>query len=428
MRADDLVGRKMSYEEAKELARTGDASQRRSLAARPDLKPELLYFLAEDSEPVVRRAAAANRALPRQADLMLAGDADQEVREGLADKIAKLAPGLTANEQDKLQRQTYEVLETLARDQATRVRQILSEALKDIADAPPEVIRRLARDAELVVSGPVLEFSPVLSDEDLVEIIVTNPVKGALGAISRRAFVSERVSEAVVASDDVDAIAELLGNRSAQIREETLDRVIDRAVDIERWHMPLVQRPTLSTRCAQKVARYVASNLLDILDKRHDLDPDALAAVRAVVEKRLAEADDLGSDAMPRKTKEGPGVFDIEDVESKVATLMQEGKLDHSMVSDALKRNDRHFVRAALTELSGVARGVVEKAFLTHSAKGIVAVCWKAGLDPDTALVVQQRLGGLAPRDILEPEEAGTWPLSPADMEWQLEFLNDLAR
>ena len=36
---------------------------------------------------------------------------------------------------------TYEALEILARDQVTRVRQILSEALKDVANAPPEVIR-----------------------------------------------------------------------------------------------------------------------------------------------------------------------------------------------------------------------------------------------------------------------------------------------
>jgi uncharacterized protein (DUF2336 family) len=62
----------------------------------------------------------------------------------------------------------YEALDALARDQVIRVRRILSEALKDVADAPPEVIRRLASDVELVVSGPVLQYSPVLTEEDLL--------------------------------------------------------------------------------------------------------------------------------------------------------------------------------------------------------------------------------------------------------------------
>jgi uncharacterized protein (DUF2336 family) len=424
MRLEDLVGRRLGYDEAKSLARDGDPTIRRHLAERPDLKPELLYFLAEDSEPSVRRAAARNQALPRQADLMLAGDDDSEVREGLAGKIAKLAPGLTANERDKLRRLTYEVLETLARDQATRVRQILSEALKDVADAPPDLIRRLARDVELVVSGPILEYSPVLNDEDLAEIIASNPVKGAIGAISRRAGVSERVSDAVIASDDVEGIAELLGNPSAQIREETLDAVIERAVEVERWHAPLVNRPALSSRCAQKLARYVAENLLDALGERRDLPPETLEAVRNVVRQRLADVDDMKSGGKGRNT---PGVFDFEDVEGKIAELKKEGKLDAEAVAAAVKRSDRHFVRVALAELSGLAPRVVEKAFLAKSAKGIVAICWKAKLDPDTAVAVQQRIGGLLPRDMLEPE-GDAWPLTPSDMAWELEFLGDLAK
>lgn len=424
MRLEDLVGRKLAYDEAKELARDGDAAVRSHLAGRTDLKPELLYFLAEDSEPSVRRAAALNQALPRQADLMLAGDSDTEVREGLAGKIAKLAPGLTANEQDKLHRLTYEVLETLARDQATRVRQILSEALKDVADAPPDLIRRLARDVELVVSGPILEYSPVLTDEDLVEIIASNPVKGAIGAISRRAGVSERVSDAVVASDDVEGIAELLGNPSAQIREETLDAVIDRAVEVERWHAPLVQRPVLPARCAQKLARYVAENLLDALGERHDLPPETLEAVRTVVRQRLADVDDIKGGG---KARNGPGIFDFEDVEARVAELKNEGKLDAETVIAAVKRNDRHFVRTALAEMSGVSNRAVEKAFLTHSAKGIVAICWRAKLDPDTAVTIQQRVGGLLPRDLLEPD-GDAWPLTPSEMVWELEVLGDLAK
>ena len=117
------------------MARDEALDVRRDLAARSDVEPEILYFLAEDPAPEVRRQIAVNTVTPVHADLLLASDDDEHVRGNLAGKIAALAPGLSADEQDKVRQMTYQVLEALARDQATRVRQILSDALKDIADA-----------------------------------------------------------------------------------------------------------------------------------------------------------------------------------------------------------------------------------------------------------------------------------------------------
>jgi len=166
---DALNSKAISYEVAKKLARDENPEVRQALAARKDIKPEILYFLAEDTDAAVRQAVAKNLSAPRKADVILAKDDDVTVRGDLAGKIARLAPGLSADEQDKAQRATYETLETLAKDQIGKVRSILSEALKDIADAPPDVIKTLAMDTEIEVSGPVLEFSPVLSDDDLLE-------------------------------------------------------------------------------------------------------------------------------------------------------------------------------------------------------------------------------------------------------------------
>jgi hypothetical protein len=119
------------------MARDGDAEVRRVLVARDDLKPEILYFLAEDTDTAVRQAVANNLSAPRKADVLLAKDDDADVRGDLAGKIAQLAPGLSPDEQDKAKNATYETLKMLAHDQITKVRGILSEALKDFADAPP---------------------------------------------------------------------------------------------------------------------------------------------------------------------------------------------------------------------------------------------------------------------------------------------------
>ena len=115
-----------TYDEAKKLARSDDPSIRATLAARADLAPELLYFLASDQSRDVRLAVAQNDAAPRQTDMLLAQDTDVEVRGRLAVKIAKVAPGLSAEESNKIRAQTYEALTTLAHDQMTMVRAVLS--------------------------------------------------------------------------------------------------------------------------------------------------------------------------------------------------------------------------------------------------------------------------------------------------------------
>ena len=61
-------GRKgpLDYEQAKELAAHPDSKIRAELAARDDVKAEILYFLSEDTDSEVRRQVAANPNAPAQ--------------------------------------------------------------------------------------------------------------------------------------------------------------------------------------------------------------------------------------------------------------------------------------------------------------------------------------------------------------------------
>ena len=411
----------LPYDKAKKMASHTDVAVRRELAGREDLKPEILYYLAEDNDPGVRRVIAANSTAPRHADLLLAGDADSEVRVGLAEKIALLAPGLSDNEQDKIRRMTYEALEILARDQVTKVRQIIAETLKDFADAPAEVIRNLARDVELVVSAPILEYSPVLTTEDLLEIIASDPMHGAIVAVSRRRNIDDAVTDAIIRTDNVEIIAELLGNKSAQIREETLDKIIDNAADVEQWHEPLVHRPQLPSGAAPKLARFVAENLLDILTARQDLDSDIAEEVRNIVNRRLAEsADESGGNTVPDHI---PG-----DQLAKASKMKKAGTLTEDAINDALQSADYDFAAAALVELSGITPLTVMKAVSSRNAKGIVAISWKAKLSPWIVEQLQLRLCRIPRKDVLVTPEGADYPLTEEEMNWQLEFMADLAK
>ncbi len=410
----------LDYDEAKALARDDDVAVRSDLASRDDLKPEILYFLADDPAPEVRRALARNEATPRQADLMLTRDKSDDVRSDLAGKISRLAPGLSSDETDKIRQAAYEALETLARDQVTRVRQVVAETLKDIADAPPEVIRQLAWDAEIVVSGPVLQFSPVLTDADLLDLIKAQPATGGLSAISQRDGVSENVADAIVDTYDEDAVVFLLRNESAQIREETLDRVIEQAPDFDSWHEPLVKRPKLSTAAAQRLARFVADGLLATLTAREDLGSEAMAAVREAVNKRL----DL-EEGEAAASNSGAGEEDAGLVLEQVLKLKNAGDLDDGRVVQAVDKGDRVFVLTSIAVMSDTPVKTVEKVIGNQSAKGILALCWKAELAAKTAEKVQQKIARIPTKDLLKAR-GDSYPLDDADLEWQLEFVQGL--
>lgn len=418
----DVGAQQISYEEQKQLARHDDPAVRMALAARADLRPEIMYFLAEDASTEVRRIVAENQSAPRQTFALLAHDTDGDVRGSLAQKVAQLAPGLSADEQDKISRGTMDALETLARDQMTRVRAILSEALKDVADAPADIVKTLALDSELAVSAPVLEFSPVLTDEDLVEIIQSEPASGGLNAISKRADVSETVADAIIGTDDVGAIGDLLGNDSAQIREEALDDLIDRAADIDLWQAPLVARPKLPSGAAERLANFVADNLLKTLMQRADMDEDTLAAVQDQVRSRIS-----GDAIDPSSFKDAAVDFLRVDPPIEMISRQHEaGKLKEDMINRALQAGDYPFVFGALLILADVDLTVGRRIFEEKSAKGVLALCWQAGMAAPMSVHVQQRMGRIAPSDVIKQGEAGEYTLPEDQMAWQIEFFRNL--
>src|SRR5690606_25826527 len=108
--------------------------------------------------------------------------------------------------QARLHETVIGILARLAEDQLPRVRRIVAEELKSATNIPAALIRRLAHDADLSVSRPVLEFSPLLDDETLLEIIRIVPAEGAIAAVARRPGLHAPVADAIAATGHVDAV------------------------------------------------------------------------------------------------------------------------------------------------------------------------------------------------------------------------------
>lgn len=410
LKAHGSLPEDLTYEEARAVLEKDNARAKRQLAARDDAGAEILYFLASEKDAEIRTLVAENPATPRQADVVLADDEDDEVRVGLASKIGRLLPDLTAEENTKIRELTIATLEKLASDQLPRVRKLVAEEIKRADTVPLHIVRELARDAELSVCGPILQYSPLLNDEDLLEIIASSRVTGALERIAQRGEVSEAVADAVVATLDIPAVAALLANKNAQIREDTLDQIVHQAESVDAWHEPLVMRPDLSVRAVRRIAGFVAYSLIEGLAGRHDLDAQTEAylkrRMRVRIETDIPEPEELG--------------------ESDAGQLLEEAKkrgaLNADFVLEAVDAGEREVAVKALADLAGYQPELVNRILRASSAKAVTALAWKAGLSMRGALKLQASLAKIPPKEQLPAKDGVDFPLDEDEMTWHLAY------
>ena len=410
--------RALTYEEARDLAASRDLPVRQGLARREDLPGEILYYLTKDSDPSVRRIVAANPSMPAKGNLLLVDDPDENVRAELAAKVARLQKGQSSDK--KKSSIAAEVLDRLTRDNVCRVRAIIADALKDVVDGDRELITRLARDAEIIVAAPILEYSPVLTDQDLLDIIAGSPIQGALAAISRRAYVDYRVTEAIVATNNSQAITYLLKNANAHLQENTLNSLIERSAHEPMWQEPLVYRPGLTEQSVLRLSQIVASHLLNRLLAREDLSADAIQAVAEVVGRRLKEQEEIEGRA---KTK----IAFSSEVESRYAPYLEKaraafeaGETDEMPLIVSLATGYQDDVIAALAIRSSLSVQSVLDIVAAQSPRATCALAWAAGFSAGFAVELQYRLVGLPLEKVLKPGKGGNYVLRDDEMRWQL--------
>jgi uncharacterized protein (DUF2336 family) len=402
---------KLSRDQVLEILEEREKSAHHELAARTDAGPDVLLYLATKGAAVIRRAVAANMGTPAQANRLLADDEDDEVRVELARKIGRLMPDLDKEESEKLRALTIETLEKLANDQLPRVRAILAEEIKSLDCVPKKIIRRLAVDLEMIVAAPILEYSPLLSDADLMEVIATAKAGEALTAIAKRKFLSANVADAIVTSLDVPAVAALLANPDAKVRAEALDDIIARAEKIRAWHQPLVMRADLSQRAIRRIASFVGAALIEMLGQHHKID----AETRNHLNHQLRHRIETGDDAQRNEE---------EHAASEVETARRKGKLDDGFVDAAAEAGKREVVMLALAALASVQPETVRKILQFRSAKPITALVWKAKLSMRVAFRIQRFVMKLPASELLPARDGVRFPLSDDEMRWHLSYFD----
>lgn len=396
----------LGYEAARAALESQARNIRLELAGRSDAPPETLYYLAGDIDSEIRATVASNLATPIKADELLVDDTNDDVRFELARKIARLLPDMPHHEQSRLRQRILHLLEKLGADTLPRVRRIVAEAVKARDDMPKSLIDRLARDAAIEVSAPILQYSPLLSDEDLLELIATVHVEGALEAIAKRENLAAPASDAIIATLDISAVAALLANSSATIREKSMEKIIARATGVDSWHAPLVIRTELSVRAMRRIATFVTRSLVDKLASHHNLPAEFADELKSAAESRLDEAPTI-------------------DEDSAVAAINKafaRNELVDEVVIEAATLRQRPAVIRALALASGVRMADVAHILSAGSGRGITALCWKAGFSMRTALAVETHIANLSKDALVLPRAGTDYPMDENEMIWQLQY------
>jgi uncharacterized protein (DUF2336 family) len=397
-----------------------DEANRVRQGASGSTSPEVLRKLATDPSVTVRASLALNPALPDQVIAILEADTDARVRAILSRKLGTLTETLPKETGQRVQKAAVASLTAMVADAALRVRASIAEAVRDMPDGPRDIILRLAHDPAVMVCEPVILFSPMLTQDDLVTLIVSGPPPSTVLAVANRPRIGPAVSDAIVGAADPAAIRALLCNPTAQIREATLDALAAQSEEHTDWQEPLVRRPHLPPRAQRMLAEIVTGHLLETLAARSDLDPKVGEVLRSAL-GRPGQRSPGATSGRPGETVDA--ALDPRAALAQAERLKQAGRLDDYAIVEALRKNALLSARAMLAVKAAVVLPVVERACELRSVKAIVSLAWKAGLSAQTAVVLQTMLAKVADGQTLRPGNDGSFVLSEDEMRWQLSFL-----
>jgi uncharacterized protein (DUF2336 family) len=253
-------------------------------------------------------------------------------------------------------------LTALTDDRSILVRRALAGALARASDAPRAVILALAAD-ELEAAAPVLLHSPVLTDEDLVDLIAIGDT--ALQTIvARRPNLPPRAKTALAETGGFDAILALIGNLAVDLPDEWLEHVFDRFGDDTRLRDALLERPALPAALRVRIAILAAEDLA--LEVAQWMAP--ARAERVAREARNQALSTIASSCRP------------EERTALVSALRTGGALTPSLLLRSLLGGERGLFAAALMELSGLPFSRVAGFLLEPRGQGFGALARRCGL------------------------------------------------
>lgn len=258
-----------------------------------------------------------------------------------------------------------DIIRTMAHDASVMVREALAANVKSSTNLPNDVAKALAHDIDSVAL-PIIEFSDVLTDADLVELVRSQPENRQV-AVARRKTVSTAVSEALIETDNVAVVGTLVGNKGADISDGSLQTVVDKFGDIEAIQAPLTNRAKLPVTIAEQLVGKVSEQLKQVLLMKHELPSDTATDLIMRVRERATVR--LAADQQSEVS-----------LEKLCQQLHRNGRLSPSLMLRAICTGDIIFFETGLATLAKISVGNAHMLISDPGGRGLKGLYMKAGM------------------------------------------------
>lgn len=252
------------------------------------------------------------------------------------------------------------IMERLAYDLERHVREELARRIAAELHAPKGLIVRLAEDV-IPIARPVLEHSPVLTQDDLVRIAFKHSQSHLL-AISKRMDIGARLAAVLVDLGDDGVLESLLGNRSATLDAASFNCVADRAKDCAGLQTVLIER--------EDVPKDILLGLLDHVSYK----------IRHSVQSKLTDADNRKLDQVIGSLRTKIRNQSKSQIELRIERLAERGELNEAVVLRyALENRPIEFFHA-LSKQTGLDVATTHRALTDKTGQVLTIACRAADI------------------------------------------------
>jgi uncharacterized protein (DUF2336 family) len=288
----------------------------------------------------------------------------------------------------------------------------LANRLAPVSNAPVQVLRRLAKDDDVSVAGPILQYSRRLAESDLVHIAKTRS-QAHLLAISSRSGITEPVTDVLARRGDLQVVRCVADNRSARLSDDGVTELIRRAEKDETLAEGIAGRPDIP---AQKL-RELLLRAPTVVQQRLLVSarPDIQSGIQNVLTKVSDEAGTQVPASEPAR--------DYSEALRKIAAMGRDGMLNEAQIAEFAKSGQYEEMAAALAQVCAVPIEVVDRLMFGNRPDPILILGKSAGWQwPTVKALIIARPGRGPSGQALDNAYTNFERLSPATAQRVMRF------
>ena len=284
-----------------------------------------------------------------------------EYRANATQKIGRAirAQSLTQADRDFAEK----ILGLICRDVSDLVRRALAVTLQNSPNLPLSIARRLINDVD-TIAVPVLANSPVLTDEDLVQVLRSRAA-AKVKAVAQRRTLSAVISGVIISLGDGQAVAHLAANDQALISPQSAQHMAEIYADDDLIRDAALSRQDMPLDVVRKLISITTEKVRRKLEAVPELaQQDAKTIANHTHERALLSYTDKD---WPEKT-----------LSLYVETLHQDGVLGQDLILRAAGQGDMRFVQLAFAQLCNISAAKSGMMLFDRGPLGLKVLCQRS--------------------------------------------------